>query len=161
MMNRAPPQETPVANHVIESEIDPNDGVLLAHLHSVLGQDTDAAQGQSVEDEIPTAQVTPMVEAQAIPSGQVVTVILPPDEPQQTYPNDYYELTGEAERLTLMFLEDPEDFDFGMSDELSMRLPITVAISLAWHMMAIHNAVNPLHRMSVDESSRNSKIFRR
>jgi hypothetical protein len=139
------PPETPVANHVNESEIDPNDGALLAYLHSVSGQETDAAQGPSVDDEIPTAQVTPMASAQTIPSDQVVTIILPSDAPQQTYPNDHYELSGEAERLTLMFLEDPEDFDFGRLDELSMRMRITVAISLAWHMMAVHNSVNPLH----------------
>jgi hypothetical protein len=122
------PSETPVANHVNESEIDPNDGALLAYLHSVPGQENVAAQGPSVDDEIPTAHVTPMPSAQAIPSDQVVTIILPPDAPQHTYPNDHYELSGEAERPTLMFLEDPEDFDFGRLDELSMRMRITVAL---------------------------------
>lgn len=138
------PPETPIANRVSEAEIDANDGVLMAQLHSVPGQEDVEGQEQA-EDDIPTAHVTPVAEARVIPSSEIVTTILQSNELLRTYPNDHYELTGEAERVTLAILEYPEDFDFGMLDDLPMRIRITVAVSAAWHMMAIHNSVDPLH----------------
>jgi hypothetical protein len=99
-------------------------------------------QGQ-VDDNIPTAQVTPMAEAR--PISAAVTTFLQTNDLLRTYPNDHFELNGEAEGLAMIILEDPEDFDFGVLDDLPMRMRITVAVSLAWHMMAVHNSVDPLH----------------
>jgi hypothetical protein len=57
------------------------------------------------------------------------------------YPNDHYDLDPATANLVLSLMRDPTQFRFQMLEDLPMRQRLTVAISLAWHQMAIAQGI--------------------